>query len=295
MSWIDHVHRMGRMLRRDVVHASPVQLRNALELASRLNPGPWQGEFQEWDVPNCEGIEVIWKGHCRGTVVWVHGGAFAFGSPRVYRAAAVHLAKHTKCRVLMPKYRLAPEHTYPAAHDDVCRALEAICAEFGDVVVVGDSAGGNLVLSAMARLEERGSGETVRGVALLSPWCDLRPTARSVVQNAVAHSPFDSEDSMEYSQSYLGGHSPEDPRVSPILSGDFRRLPPVYLEWAEDEFLAPDIALLRDQLERSGVDLTVRTEPVAVHGWQTMPDLLPEAKRSSVALGEWARKQLDLP
>jgi len=286
---------MGRMVRRDVVHASPVQLRNALEMASRLNPGPWEGEFQEWGVPNCEGIEVIWKGHCRGTVVWVHGGAFAFGSPRVYRAAAVHLAKNTRCRVLMPTYRLAPEHTYPAAHDDVCRALETICAEFGDVVVVGDSAGANLVLSAMARLEESHSGETVRGVALLSPWCDLRPTARSVVQNAVAHSPFDSEDSMEYSQSYLGGHSPEDPRVSPILNGDFRRLPPVYLEWAEDEFLAPDIVLLRDELERSGVDLTVRTEPEAVHGWQTMPDLLPEAKRSSVALGEWARKQLDLP
>lgn len=285
---------MGRMVRRDVVHASPVQLRNALEMASRLNPGPWEGEFQEWGVPNCEGIEVIWKGHCRGTVVWVHGGAFAFGSPRVYRAAAVHLAKNTRCRVLMPKYRLAPEHTYPAAHDDVCRALEAIFAEYGDVVVVGDSAGANLVLSAMARLEESDSCETVRGVALLSPWCDLRPTARSIVQNAVAHSPFDSEDSMEYSHNYLGEHPSDDPLVCPLVNGDFRHLPPVYLEWAEDEFLTPDIEVLRDQMEKSGVSLTVRTESQAVHGWQVLPDLLPEAKRSSVALGGWIRGQLGL-
>ena len=294
-AWLESAHRAARVLRRQVAQATPQQLRQALEVAARVNPGPWGGDFHEVQFADWKGAEVTWKEHRQGTVVWVHGGAFAFGSPRVYRAAAVHLAKHTKCRVLMPAYRLAPEHTYPAAHDDVCRALEAICAEYGDVVVVGDSAGGNLVLSAMARLEESDSGQVVRGVALLSPWCDLRPTARSIVQNAVAHSPFDSEDSMEYSQSYLGGHSPEDPRVSPILNRDDRRLPPVYLEWAEDEFLAPDIVLLHDQLERSGVDLTVRTELEAVHGWQTMPDLLPEAKRSSVALGEWARKQLDLP
>lgn len=294
-AWLESAHRAARVLRRQVAQATPQQLRQALEVAARVNPGPWGGDFHEVQFADWKGAEVTWKEHRQGTVVWVHGGAFAFGSPRVYRAAAVHLAKHTKCRVLMPAYRLAPEHTYPAAHDDVCRALEAIGAEFGDVVVVGDSAGGNLVVSAMARLEESDSCETVRGVALLSPWCDLRPTARSIAQNAVAHSPFDSEDSMEYSQSYLGGHSPEDPRVSPILNRDYRRLPPVYLEWAEDEFLAPDIVVLRDELERSGVDLTVRTELEAVHGWQTMPDLLPEAKRSSVALGEWARKQLDLP
>lgn len=294
-AWLESAHRAARVLRRQVAQATPQQLRQALEVAARVNPGPWGGDFHEVQFADWQGAEVTWKEHQQGTVVWVHGGAFAFGSPRVYRAAAVHLAKNTRCRVLMPSYRLAPEHTYPAAHDDVWRALEAICAEFGEVVVVGDSAGGNLVLSTMARLAERSSGELVRAVALLSPWCDLRPTAISVVQNAVAHSPFDSEDSMEYSQSYLAGHSPEAPQVSPILREDFRSLPPVYLEWAEDEFLAPDIVMLREQMERCGVDLTVRTEPEAVHGWQTLPDLLPEAKRSSVALGEWVRKQLDLP
>ena len=294
-AWLESAHRAARVLRQQVAQATPQQLRQALEVAARVNPGPWGGDFHEVETEAWKGAEVTWKEHEEGTVVWVHGGAFAFGSPRVYRAAAVHLAKNTRCRVLMPSYRLAPEHTYPAAHDDVCHALEAICGEFGEVVVVGDSAGGNLVLSAMTRLEERGSGHLVRAVALLSPWCDLRPSAKSIVKNTVAHSPFDSEDSMEYSQSYLGEHSPDDPRVSPILREDLCFLPSVYLEWAEDEFLAPDIVMLRDQIERNGVGLTVRTEPEAVHGWQTMPDLLPEAKRSSEALGEWVRKQLGLP
>ncbi|MDG1674748.1 MAG: alpha/beta hydrolase fold domain-containing protein, partial [Flavobacteriales bacterium] len=188
-AWLESAHRAARLLRQQVAQATPQQLRQVLEVAARLNPGPWGGDFHEVESDAWRGAEVTWKEHKEGTMVWVHGGAFAFGSPRVYRAAAVHLAKNTRCRILMPTYRLAPEHTYPAAHDDVGRALEAICAAFGEVVVVGDSAGGNLVLSALARLDERGSGNAVRAVALLSPWCDLRPNAKSVVQNAVAHSP----------------------------------------------------------------------------------------------------------
>lgn len=293
-AWLESAHRAARVLRQQVAQATPQQLRQALEVASRLNPGPWGGDFHEVDFGDWKGAEVTWKEHREGTVVWVHGGAFAFGSPRVYRAAAVHLAKNTRCRVLMPTYRLAPEHTYPDAHDDVCRALEEIRATFGEVVVVGDSAGANLVLGSLARLHEQGARNPFRAVALLSPWCDLRPSAKSVVRNTVAHSPFDCEDSMEYSHNYLGEHPSDDPLVCPLVNGDFRHLPPVYLEWAEDEFLTPDIEVLRDQMEKSGVSLTVRTESQAVHGWQVLPDLLPEAKRSSVALGGWIRGQLGL-
>ena len=69
--------------------------------------------------------KVTWKEHAEGTVIWIHGGAFAFRSPRVYRAAAVHLARATRCRVILPQYRLAPTHVFPTAHDDVERALGA--------------------------------------------------------------------------------------------------------------------------------------------------------------------------
>jgi hypothetical protein len=67
------------------------------------------------------------------------------------------------------------------------------------------------------------------------------------------------------------------------------------MEWAEDEFLAPDVQLLRDQIRAAQPDLRQRTEPVAVHGWQLLPDVLPEGKRSSEALGAWVREKLGLP
>ena len=293
-AWLESAHRAARALRREVAHATPQQIRHALEVASRLNPGPWGGEFREVSGESWQGAEVRWKEREEGVVVWVHGGAFAFGSPRVYRAAAVHLAKHSRCKVLLPQYRLAPEHVYPAAHDDVLRAIEGVLKQHERVVLVGDSAGGNLVLGAMQKLLHKPESKRIRGVALLSPWCDLRPNAKSIASNAVSHSPFDDADSLEYSRNYLSGHAADDPHVSALAGARFEGFPPVYAEWALDEFLAPDIDVLRKQLLASDVALVVRTEAQAIHGWQTLPDVLPEAKRSSDGLGRWVRERLSL-
>ena len=294
-AWLESAHRAARVLRRDVAQAKPEQIRQAIELASRLNPGPWGGEFRERLEPTWRGAEVTWKEHDEGTVLWVHGGAFAFGSPRVYRAAAVHLARATRCRIVLPKYRLAPNHTYPQAHDDVFAAMRAVVQERGPVVLMGDSAGGNLAMGGMVRWMQEGLPlDQISALALLSPWCDLREEAVSIQHNVVAHSPFSHEDSMEYSKQYLAGHPATDADVSPLLQSSFEGWPEMYLEWALDEFLAPDVAALHARLTTQGVDVTMRTEPEAVHGWQLLPDLLPEARRSSVALGAWIRARLGL-
>lgn len=296
--WLTTAHRAARLLRRDVAHATPQQIRLAIEMASRLNPGPWGGEFQVVRTERWRGAVVTWKGLAEGTVVWIHGGAFAFGSPRVYRAAATHLARVTQCRVVLPSYRLAPEHPFPQAHEDVFAALAHWVDKGDSLVVMGDSAGGNLVASGVHRLlqaAEASKTEALKGVALLSPWCDLRPDALSVVQNQIDHSPFDNEDAMTYAEAYLKDHNPSDPMVSPGLDAFDGRWPATYMEWAEDEFLAPDIKAWSEAMNRQGVQTTERVEPSAVHGWQLLPDLLPEAVRSSEALGAWIRARLGLP
>ena len=294
-AWLESAHHAARVFRRDVAQATPQQIRHAIEMASRLNPGPWGGEFKPFEFEEWRGAEVTWKEHAEGTVLWIHGGAFAFGSPRVYRAAAVHLARATRCRVVLPQYRLAPNHVHPTAHDDVERALNACVTTFGQLVLLGDSAGGNLALSACLRgLSSNHAPEAIAGLALLSPWCDLREEAASIQANLVSNSPFNHEDSLEYSRMYLAGHDASDARVSPLLSSNFKDLPPVYLEWALDEFLAPDIANLSQKMAQSAVALETRVEPQAVHGWQLLPDFLPEAKRSTAALGDWVRIRLGL-
>ncbi|MGB2040262.1 MAG: alpha/beta hydrolase fold domain-containing protein [Flavobacteriales bacterium] len=294
--WLEHAHRAARTLRRDVAHASPQQIRQAIELASRLNPGPWGGEFQRVKEDAWQGAVVTWKEHDEGTLVWIHGGAFAFGSPQVYRAAAVHLARASRCRVVLPSYRLAPEHKHPVAHDDVRCAVRHWSTQGEKMVLIGDSAGGNLALAAVAHMMAEGEGgaEAFAGVALLSPWCDLRTNAASVAVNAVAHSPFDHQDAEEYAAQYLGDHDRSSAEVSPLL-GTYKGWPEMYLEYAEDEFLAPDVVELSRKLTQDEVSLTLRTEPQAVHGWQLLPDFLPESKRSISALAEWSRGQLGLP
>ena len=163
------------------------------------------------------------------------------------------------------------------------------------MLLMGDSAGGNLAMGGMARWIQEGlPSDHILGFALLSPWCDLRKEADSIQQNMVAHSPFSHEDSMEYSKQYLAGHPATDPNVSPLLQSSFEGWPAMYLEWALDEFLAPDVAALNVRFQHADLDVTTRTEPEAVHGWQLLPDLLPEARRSSVALGAWIRAGLGL-
>ena len=71
------------------------------------------------------------------------------------------------------------------------------------------------------------------------------------------------------------------------MTSGFEGWPPIYLEWAEDEFLAPDVELLKQKMTNDQADLTWRTEEQAVHGWQLLPDILPEAKRSMRRLGGW--------
>ena len=133
---------------------------------------------------------MTWKEREEGTLVWIHGGAF-FGSPQVYRAAAVHLARASRCKVVLPSYRLAPEHKHPAAHDDVRRGATLVY-QGEKMVLIGDSAGGNLALAAVAHMMAEGKGGAGHlPVWLTSPWCDLRTNAASVAVNAVAHSPFD--------------------------------------------------------------------------------------------------------
>ena len=112
--------------------------------------------------------------------------------------------------------------------------------------------------------------------------------------NSVAHSPFDHQDAEEYAAQYLGDHNRSSADVSPLL-GTYHGWPEMYLEYAEDEFLAPDVVELSLKLRQDQVSLTVRSEPQAVHGWQLLPDFLPESKRSITALAAWSRAQLGLP
>jgi epsilon-lactone hydrolase len=113
--------------------------------------------------------------HEQRVILYSHGGAFSMGSCTSYRGLAARLALACDALLVLPEYRLAPEHCFPAGLDDIVAVYAALLASgirAEQIVMAGDSAGGNLTVSAALRIAKRGLA-LPRALVLLSPWTDL--------------------------------------------------------------------------------------------------------------------------
>jgi epsilon-lactone hydrolase len=154
-------------------------------------------------------------------ILYLFGGGFVLGSPATRRKTAGHLAVAAKARVLVPNYRLAPEHPFPAALDDAVRAYEWLLtqgAEPSKTVVAGDSAGGGLAVSTVIAVRDCGLPMPA-GIVALSPWADLTCSGDSMSTRAAADIECTRAGLLEMAGWYLGGGDPRQPLASPILRG----------------------------------------------------------------------------
>jgi monoterpene epsilon-lactone hydrolase len=149
----------------------PVQ-RTRLDQATRIAWLPRGTAVTEQTIAGLRAEVVCSRATGSGlTVIHFHGGGYCLGSAGTARAWAAHLSARAGCRVVLPEYRLAPEHPYPAALEDARAVLGALSGS-GPVVVSGDSAGGGLALALVLSLRDAGQ-ELPAGAILLSPWLDL--------------------------------------------------------------------------------------------------------------------------
>jgi len=210
-------------------------------------------------------------------MLYLHGGAFVMGSPSTYRSRAVRLSYRCDAEVLVPDYRLAPEHPFPRALEDALaawRALGAI-AQGRPALVGGDSAGGGLALSLMVQLRDLGE-PSPRGAVLLSPSANLSGRAASGRHRDLWLSP---EHLRRWRRHYLGAADSRDPRVSPALY-DLSGLPPMLVLVGEDELLAAEthrwVACARD----SGTDARLLVGARMQHDWPLTLPWLAESRRA---------------
>jgi acetyl esterase/lipase len=187
---------------------------------------------------------------------------------------------------VLPEYRLAPEHPYPAAFEDARAVAEALLREAapGSVVVSGDSAGGGLALALTASMRDEGK-DLPAGCILLSPWLDLgrdRRSAADLVRRDVLLSP-DWLDAC--ARAYASPSAWPDPLVSPLRAGH-SGLPPLLIQAATSELLAPDAALLAASASAAGVDVTYSRWPGLWHDFVLQPGLLSAAD-SALAQSAW--------
>jgi acetyl esterase/lipase len=213
------------------------------------------------------------------TVVYFHGGGFRIGSPLAYRSFAAHIAAFIGGRVIVPRYRLAPEDPYPAGLEDVSRVWRHVASrpELAQrTVVAGDSAGGGLAASvALAHLE---SGPQPAGVACLSPWVDLTLTSETFESRASTDRLFSLGSALEARDMYLGSRSPDDALVSPAL-GDWRGAPPFFVAAGDAEVLLGDSLRLAERITSDGGDVELHVFDDMPHIWIVNHPAFPEATR----------------
>jgi len=213
----------------------------------------------------------------RGTIFHIHGGGFALGSAGGSAGLASSLARKTGMRVVSVDYRLAPEHPYPAALQDVTAAYRALAGQAdsaGPIVVSGESAGGNLAIELL--IGGRGQGLAMPAAALLlSPMTDLTVTGSSFTDKAEADPAISAQAIRTRASDYLAGTDPADPMVSPIFA-DLSGLPPLLIQAGSHEVLLDDATRLAANAAADNVAVILDITPGVPHVFQAFAALLDE-------------------
>ncbi|MFT5869367.1 MAG: monoterpene epsilon-lactone hydrolase [Paracoccaceae bacterium] len=245
------------------------------------------------DLGGVPGAWVGRQGQAKdGVILYLHGGAFVLGSHRSYRHLVAIIAAEAGMAGYLPEYRLAPEHRYPAALEDAMSVYGGLLEdgfEPDEIVFVGDSAGGGLILSLLHLLgvEEM---PMPRAVALMSPVADLTLSSPSIQENKRADPLIAHAWAARGIRDYLGGHDATDPQVSGIF-GQFNGVPPVLFQVGETEILRDDTLRMAEVLRSQGVDVTVKVWKDVPHVWHLMAGRVPEADQGIAELAAFLRAQ----
>ena len=213
-------------------------------------------------------------------ILYLHGGAFFMGSPASYRNRAMRLSYRCQAEVFVPDYRLAPEHQYPAAHDDTLVAWGFVKAlrPHAPIFVAGDSAGGGLSLSLLVRLRDAGL-VMPNGSFQLSPWTDLTVSGPSVNGNHGKDLWFTRKHLEVWARYYVGRADSRSPYLSPVFA-DLSGLPPLLLLVGEDELLLDDTLRVRDAATSVGTDVRVLIGKGMQNDWPLTLPWLDESKHA---------------
>ena len=244
-----------------------------------------------------QGIEGEWlrpaSGKSNGFVLYLHGGAYVFGSIKSHRRMAAHLAVAAEADTFIFNYRLAPEFPFPAALDD---ALKVYCALLADhpatpIALAGDSAGAGLALALALTLRDR-CVRAPAALALLSPWTDLALENASHHVKAVVDPYFPDKSILAKSAaSYTAGQDARHPLISPQYA-DLARLPATLIHVGDRETLLGDACLLHQRMAEQASVATIKIFHGMWHVWQFFSGIFPEADLSIAELGGFIRKHL---
>ncbi|HTG52455.1 MAG TPA: alpha/beta hydrolase [Candidatus Tectomicrobia bacterium] len=227
-------------------------------------------------------------------LMFFHGGGYCSGSIRSHRRLVTEAGRAARMRTLAVGYRLAPEHPFPAAYDDVLTAWrflrdQGIAA--AHIAIGGDSAGAGLTLALIGRL--RDAHEELPACAwLISPWMDLTMSGETLVSKATVDPLIHKEYLNELADAYLpAGMDRKDPRVSPLYA-DLRNFPPMLIQIGSDETLLDDATRLAARGGAADVAVTLEIWPHMIHAWPLWNAHLEDGCRALANAGAFIRRHV---
>lgn len=264
----------------------PATRRNLDTRTHWLIPTPSGVRFSRIDLiskdKSLSAIEAKTDQTGNGILLYLHGGGYFMGSPDSHKKMAGKIARASGLsRAVLPRYRLAPENTYPAALEDALHAYQSLLAcgvPSQTITLGGDSAGGGLALALLGRICAL---DLPRPACLfaLSPWTDLTATAPSLNTNAKTEVMLPSERMAKTAQAYLGDTSPNHPGAS-ALYADFRDAPPVLIHVSSSEVLFDDSRNMAVTLQEQDVSCQLHVEDGLPHVWPFFSTFLPEGQKT---------------
>jgi len=225
-------------------------------------------------------------------LLYLHGGAFCIHSPWLYLALVADLCHRIGMDGVIPDYRLAPEHPFPAGLQDCLASYRALLAQgvaAHDIVVAGDSAGGQLALSMLALAAAEGLPMPSCAV-LISTGGDWTLSGVSFAANIRRDVMFRMESLLFLREIYLGATAPDDPLASPLF-GHFEGLPPLYLVASRDELMR-DISIgITDKARAAGGTAELRLWDGVCHAFPLF-GVLPESQQARADIASFVRHHL---
>jgi len=229
-------------------------------------------------------------------LLYLHGGGWVSGSGGNYLPLAAEISVAAKCAVLLPDYRLAPEHPFPAGLEDCIASYEWLIGNGPSgpgpakaTFIAGDSAGGNLTLATLLALRDRKRPLPAGGIAL-SAATDFTLASASL---KTVDDPIISARTMpEFRDRCLGKTDPRNPLASPVF-GDFRGIPPLLIQVGEHEMLRDDSVRVAEKALANGIPVKFEVWPGMVHVFQIRG--LPESREAIEQIAEFMRSEPPKP
>jgi acetyl esterase len=264
-------------------------------LGQLVGEGPAVDSVRDIEIPGPAGAipaRVYEPAGATGTVVYFHGGGWVVGGLDDWDAVVRMLAVESGARVVSVDYRLAPEHPFPAAHEDADAAAAWVAAELAGgepIVVAGDSAGGNL--ATVVALHARDGGPQIALQVLIYPVADANTTTANYDAYRDTHYFLNTPD-MEW---FYGHYAPEQahrdhPDLSPLRAESLAGSPPAYVVVAAYDPLTEDAVKYAERLEAEGVQVTLKRYDDQMHAFVSMANFIDTGNAAIADIGAAIKK-----